>query len=161
MWEKEENADHQHFFLFPQCFQRAFYLCSPGLCGTELKHFQGSLCVYKSTHFELSRLNLQWLQRHIYYGRKSSIRGIHSFLLGVIQKDLSIKRRNSVLKKANYLTKQQTEWIEGCTVNPFLTTSFRSFQTQRICRQQFWIWWKWQKVLEKGTNNCRKRRNCS
>ena len=31
-----ENAGYQHFFLFPQCFQKAFFLLKSGLCGKEL-----------------------------------------------------------------------------------------------------------------------------
>ena len=38
---------------------------------------------------------------------------------------------------------------------------FRPFQTERICRQQLLIWWKWQKVLKKDRKHCGKRRNCS
>ena len=36
---KEENAGHQHFLIFPQCFQkRSLSLSSKvGLCGKELK----------------------------------------------------------------------------------------------------------------------------
>ena len=30
------------------------------------------------------------------------------------------------------------------------TTNSRLFQTQRVCRQQFQIWWKWQKVFKMG-----------
>ena len=32
----------------------------------------------------------------------------------------------------------------------FQTTNLRPFQTERVCRWQFQIWLKWQKVLEKG-----------
>ena len=31
--EKGENAGYQHFLLFPQCFQKAFY---PGLLKVEI-----------------------------------------------------------------------------------------------------------------------------
>ena len=41
------------------------------------------------------------------------------------------------------------------------TTNFRFFQTERVCRQQFQIWRKWQKVLHTGRKHCRKKRNCS
>ena len=41
------------------------------------------------------------------------------------------------------------------------TTNFRRFQTERGCRRQFQIWWKWQKVLQTGRKHCGKRRNCS
>ena len=39
-------------------------------------------------------------------------------------------------------------------------TNFRLFQTERGCRRQFQIWWKWQKVLQMGRKHCGKRRNC-
>ena len=38
---------------------------------------------------------------------------------------------------------------------------FRLFQTERVCRQQFQIWQKWQKVIQTGRKHCGKRRNCS
>ena len=34
------------------------------------------------------------------------------------------------------------------------TTNFRLFQTERVCRQQFQIWWKLNKVLQMGSNFC-------
>ena len=40
------------------------------------------------------------------------------------------------------------------------TTNFVLFLTERVCSQQCWIWWKWQKVLKKGRKNFWKRRNC-
>ena len=33
------------------------------------------------------------------------------------------------------------------------TTNFGRFQTGRVCRQQFQIWWKWQKVPQLGRKN--------
>ena len=40
---KGENADYQHFLLFPQCFLKGFLLkvikCQ-GLCGEGLTHYQ-------------------------------------------------------------------------------------------------------------------------
>ena len=41
------------------------------------------------------------------------------------------------------------------------TTNFRLFQTEKVCRRQFWIWWKWQTVFQMGRKHCGKRRNCS
>ena len=43
--------------------------------------------------------------------------------------------------------------------NVFQMTNFRLLQTERVCRPQFWIWWKWQKVL--FWKHCGKRTNCS
>ena len=40
------------------------------------------------------------------------------------------------------------------------TTNFRLYQTQRVCRWWFQIWWKWQKVLKIDRKYCGKRRNC-
>ena len=39
------------------------------------------------------------------------------------------------------------------------TTSFRVFQIERVCRQQFLSWW--QKVFQMDRKHCGKRRNCS
>ena len=41
------------------------------------------------------------------------------------------------------------------------TTLFRIVQIERVCRRQFQIWWKWQKVIQMGRKHCGKRRNCS
>ena len=43
----------------------------------------------------------------------------------------------------------------------YQTTNFRLFQTERVCRRQFQIWWKWQKIIQMGRKHCGKRRNCS
>ena len=32
----------------------------------------------------------------------------------------------------------------------YQTTKFRLFQTEKVCRRQFQIWWKWQKVIQIG-----------
>ena len=40
-------------------------------------------------------------------------------------------------------------------------TNFRLFQTEKVCRRQFQVWWKWHKNLQKGRKYCGKRRNCS
>ena len=40
-------------------------------------------------------------------------------------------------------------------------TNFRICQTERVCRRQCQIWWKWQKVLRIGRKHWAKRRNCS
>ena len=41
------------------------------------------------------------------------------------------------------------------------TTKFRLFQIEGISRQQFQIWYKWQKVHKTGRKHSGKRRNCS
>ena len=42
----------------------------------------------------------------------------------------------------------------------YQTTDFRLFQTKKVCRRQFQIWRKWQKVIQTGRKDCVKR-NCS
>ena len=43
----------------------------------------------------------------------------------------------------------------------YQTTNFRLFQTEKVCRRQFQISWKWQRVIQTGRKHCGKRRNCS
>ena len=33
-------------------------------------------------------------------------------------------------------------------------TNFRLFQTERLCRRHFQLWWKWQQVFQKGRKHC-------
>ena len=40
-------------------------------------------------------------------------------------------------------------------------TNFRFFRIERLCRRQFQIRGKWQKVIQTGRKHCGKRRNCS
>ena len=43
----------------------------------------------------------------------------------------------------------------------YQTTNFKLFRTERVCRRQFQIWWKWQKLIQTGRKHCGKRRNCT
>ena len=47
------------------------------------------------------------------------------------------------------------------TLIHYQTTNFRLFQTERVCRRQFQIWRKWQKVIQMGRKHCWKRKNRS
>ena len=40
----------------------------------------------------------------------------------------------------------------------YQTTNFRLFQIERVCRQQFQIWWKWKKVIQTGRNHWEKEK---
>ena len=53
-----------------------------------------------------------------------------------------------------------TRLTDHC-LHHYQMTNFRLFQTERVCRRQFQIWQKWQKVIKTGRKHCRKRRNCS
>ena len=44
---------------------------------------------------------------------------------------------------------------------PLNPLKFGLFQTEGVCRRQFQILWKRDKVLYKGRKHCGKRRNCS
>ena len=55
-------------------------------------------------------------------------------------------------------TKQQNVRL---VLTHYQTTNFRPFQIERVCRRQFQIWLKWQKVIQTGRKHFRKRRNCS
>ena len=46
-------------------------------------------------------------------------------------------------------------------VNPFLNKKFSTLPNWRVCRWLFQIWWKWQKVIQKGRKHFGKRRHCS
>ena len=48
-----------------------------------------------------------------------------------------------------------------CSLIHYQTTNFRLFQIERLCRRQFKICRKWQKVIQTGRKHCGKRRNCS
>ena len=54
-----------------------------------------------------------------------------------------------------------TCWSECISWTFLKTTKFSLFQTERVCRQQFEIWWKKQKVLQTCRKHYWKRRNCS
>ena len=43
-----------------------------------------------------------------------------------------------------------------CFLTLSQTTNFRLFKTERVCRRQFQIWWKWQKFLQIGWKHCGK-----
>ena len=61
--------------------------------------------------------------------------------------------------------KFSNQYFETYSDSPYLThyqtTNFRLFQTERVCRRQFQIWWKWQKAIQTVRKHCGKRRNCS
>ena len=48
---------------------------------------------------------------------------------------------------------------ESRLLTHYQVTHFRLFQTKKVCRRQFQIWRKWQKVIQMGRKHCGKRRN--
>ena len=57
--------------------------------------------------------------------------------------------------------KRQEVWMLVNTLTHYQTTNYRLLQTKKVCRQQFQIRRKWQKVIQMGRKHCGKRRNCS
>ena len=51
-------------------------------------------------------------------------------------------------------------WVFNHLIH-YQTTNFRLFQIEKLCRRQFKIWRKWQKVIPTSRKHCGKRRNCS
>ena len=49
---------------------------------------------------------------------------------------------------------------EICLLTFCQMTNVKLFQTERVCRRQFQIWWKWQIVLQISRRHCGNRRNC-
>ena len=67
----------------------------------------------------------------------------------------------SFIFRYNMVTWQISATCCGAIFTHYHTTNFRLFQTERVCRQQFQIWQKWQKVILTGRKHCGKKRNCS
>ena len=68
------------------------------------------------------------------------------------------------LMKVKVTRKQLSKMIINTScqnLTHYQTTYFRLFQTERVCRWQFWIWRKWKKVIQTSRKHCGKRRNCS
>ena len=64
------------------------------------------------------------------------------------------------LSSANAFNLDQSKiLLFGTELTLFQMGNFRLFETERLCRQQFQILMKWQKVQRKGRKHCGKRRN--
>ena len=65
----------------------------------------------------------------------------------------------SVWKSLKFVIWERVNIIMILTLSQ--TTNFELCQTERYCRRQFQLGWKWQKVHQTGRKHCGKRRNCS
>ena len=61
----------------------------------------------------------------------------------------------------SWFTVCKSSWSFFQQLTHFQTTNFRLFQTERVCRWQFQIWRRRQRVIQMGRKHCGKRRNCS
>ena len=78
--------------------------------------------------------------------------------------NLSFKNETFVRGSNPILRKHIQDWIIFLyffLLTRYQKTNFRLFQTERVCRQQFQIWRKWQQVIQMGRIHWVKRRNCS
>ena len=72
-----------------------------------------------------------------------------------------IKQWNSITSDQILLRSNQQISVSYISISVLILsqmTNFRLFQTKRICRRQFWIWWKWQKVLHMGGKHWEKKK---
>ena len=73
---------------------------------------------------------------------------------------------NLFLKGLKTFRKKRKCWVTAFTpfasiLTHYQMTNFRLFQTEGVCKRQFQIRQKWQKVIQMGRKHCGKRRNCS
>ena len=84
----------------------------------------------------------------------------HCFLPYQSNQNFSV---TSILLSANPFNLDQSKnlWYTSKGLTHYQTTNFRLFQTERVCRREFQIPRKWQKVIQMDRKHCGKRRNCS
>ena len=99
--------------------------------------------------------NLVWQRGFLY--------NIQTMNVEFLQETVLIVMHFESLLLSIYTSPRGLNWvIKFCSWSALSqTTNFRLFQTERICRQQFWTEWKRQKVLQMDRKHCGKRRNCS
>ena len=134
---KEENAGYQHFLLSPHCFQEKKNIVFMDVKQSSLRG-EGLNNGLVSWLFSFSQIKFKMhpvicLERNRYF----------------------FTHRCTV----NY--RQHKEHSDTCLLTLSQTMDFRLFQTERVCRRQFHIWWKWHKGIQMGRKHCGKRRNCS
>ena len=87
------------------------------------------------------------------------------FPKGCFNSDFVVKGQTLVVVVVDgfFISKIVFAWLLcfSSILTHYQTTNFRLFQTERVCRRQFQIWWKWQQVIQTGRKHCGKRRNCS
>ena len=129
--EKGENAGYQHFLLFPQWFWKVLWF----------KVVKSWDCVGKTTLCIFDRA-----ENTVEKGENA---GYQHFLLFP----------QWFWKVLWFKVVKSWDCVGKTTLSQ--TTNFRLFQIERVCRWQFQILWKQQKVFETGQKHCGKRRNCS
>ena len=142
----------------PEWNDQFYVICNRRILNGEKHDFKFSFKSFMSSGRDLShnKDKMRWLnsvhsspvrrELKVFCGQCRSKIRLHRMCSLIF--DLHCPSRIYLYQKKNTLTLSQT-------------TKFRLFQTQRLCRRQFQIWWKWQEVLQMGIKHCGKRRNCS
>ena len=130
---KEESARNEQFLLFPPCFQKA---CFPGASKSVIVWEWVNLLPHNAAFWHTKEI---WLWKTLWEKEK---------LLATINFSFS----HNVFYPI---------WHLFFILTHYQMTNFRFFRTERLCRRQFQIWQKWQKVIQAGRKHCGKRRNCS
>ena len=73
--------------------------------------------------------------------------------------DIFIKFKIVVCKLFQFRRARNLSFGKRLTLSK--TINVRLFQTERLCRRQFQIWWAWMRALQAGRKHCGKRRNFS
>ena len=102
----------------------------------------------------LKQWNLFFGQVENFLGERENM-GYQHFLL--FQKCFQ-KPSSRVVKTWDCVVKSQGL---KCFLNPLQNCKFYILPNLKNCIQQFQIWWKWLKILQRVGKHCEKRRNCS
>ena len=179
MGSRKKTGHGQHFrffFFFPKLFLTTFVqivcLCKCfKLKGVwqrfrKWKHFSkkrkcssGAISLYFYIIFTL----LEYKSHHLWYILFVICKSINVFNL-VLSKILShwtllLLKQALVFMRLQFKSFENTVGLQDLTLSH--TRNFRLFGTERVSRRQFRIWWKWQKVLQKGRKYYGKRGNWS
>ena len=129
-------------------------LTSTHHAGMGLLAFHHLLNLYQTTNF------LDWSKLKAFADNKINATLLQIFVLGWVG---NIVGKGENAGYQHFLLSPQCfqKASSSVSLTHYQTTNFRFFQTERVCRRQFQIWRKWQKVIQTGRKHCGKRRNCS
>ena len=116
--------------------------------------------IFPYENINVAQIMILVFDRRENIGGKGENDGYHHFLL--FRKASSPQLLKVMI--VGYRDIQDLSWVHGwdkILLTHYQTTNFRLFQTKKVCRRQFQIWQKWQKVIQTGRKRCGKRWNCS
>ena len=139
------------------CGQRMDRQCQNNIPSADQQGITSSLSFFQCVFYTVSKkfhLLVTFLSANTLDLDKSKIL--------LFTKELNLYHTNASWNdhKNKALKKRLLSNLKKCLTH-YQTTNFRLFQTERVCRRQFQIGRKWQKVNQTGRKHCGKRRNCS